>query len=76
MGARTEQPAARILLPDAARRVLCFGFDPGDGRPPFRARPGDCLDPGEDFATGARHELPDETGPDLDCGLRVGRMRP
>jgi 8-oxo-dGTP pyrophosphatase MutT (NUDIX family) len=70
--ARVERPSARILLLDPAGRVLLFRFDP-PGRPPFWATPGGALDPGESFAAGARRELLEETGLDLDCGPEVGR---
>jgi 8-oxo-dGTP pyrophosphatase MutT (NUDIX family) len=73
MSARTERPAARILLLDPEERILLFRFDPGEGRPPFWGTPGGALDPGEDFATGARRELLEETGLDLDCGAEVAR---
>jgi 8-oxo-dGTP pyrophosphatase MutT (NUDIX family) len=69
---RAERPAARILLLDPDGRILLFRFDPGD-RPAFWATPGGALDPGEDFATGARRELLEETGLDLDCGPEVAR---
>jgi 8-oxo-dGTP pyrophosphatase MutT (NUDIX family)/ribosomal protein S18 acetylase RimI-like enzyme len=72
MSARTERPAARILLLDPQERVLLFRFDAGD-RPAFWATPGGALDPGEDFATGARRELLEETGLDLDCGPEGAR---
>jgi 8-oxo-dGTP pyrophosphatase MutT (NUDIX family) len=67
-----ERPAARILLLDPAGRILLFRFDAGD-RPAFWATPGGALDQGEDFATGARRELLEETGLDLDCGPEVAR---
>ncbi len=73
MSARTERPAARILLLDPEERLLLFRFDPGDGRPPFWATPGGARDPGEDFAACARRELLEETGLDLDCGAAVAR---
>jgi 8-oxo-dGTP pyrophosphatase MutT (NUDIX family)/ribosomal protein S18 acetylase RimI-like enzyme len=72
MTPRTERPAARILLLDPADRVLLVRFDAGD-RPAFWATPGGALDPGEDFASGARRELLEETGLDLDCGREVAR---
>ena len=72
MSARVERPAARILLLDPEGRILLFRFDAGD-RPAFWATPGGGLDPGEDFATGARRELLEETGLDLDCGPEVAR---
>jgi 8-oxo-dGTP diphosphatase len=72
MTARVERPAARILLLDPDGRILLFRFDAGD-RPAFWATPGGALDPGEDYATGARRELFEETGLDLDCGPEVAR---
>lgn len=73
MSARGERPAARILLLDADGRILLFRFDPGAGRPAFWATPGGALDPGEDLPEGARRELREETGLDLDCGSQVAR---
>jgi 8-oxo-dGTP diphosphatase len=70
--ARVERPSARILLLDGEGRVLLFRFDPG-GREPFWATPGGALDPGEDYAAGARRELAEETGIDADCGVEVAR---
>jgi 8-oxo-dGTP pyrophosphatase MutT (NUDIX family) len=71
-GARAERPSARILLLDGDGRLLLFRFDPPD-RPPFWATPGGALDPGETFAAGARRELREETGLDVDCGPEVAR---
>ena len=73
MRAPEDRPTARILLLDPDGRILLFRFDPGDGRPAFWATPGGGLDPGEDFAAGARRELREETGLDLDCGTEVAR---
>lgn len=72
MTALTERPAARILLLDAAGRVLLFRFDAGD-RPAFWGTPGGAIDPGESYAAAARRELREETGLDLDCGAEVHR---
>ena len=72
MSERVERPAARILLLDSQGRILLFCFDAGD-RPAFWATPGGALDPGEDFFSGARRELREETGLDLDCGPQVAR---
>ncbi|SCL20411.1 NUDIX hydrolase [Micromonospora inyonensis] len=63
MTAPTPRRAARVLLVDAAGRVLLFhATDPG--RPDFRYwfTPGGGLDPGEEPATGAARELAEETG--------------
>lgn len=70
--ARMPRPAARILLLDAAARVLLFRFDPAD-RPPFWCTPGGALDPGESYARAARRELREESGLDLDPGPEVLR---
>jgi 8-oxo-dGTP pyrophosphatase MutT (NUDIX family) len=72
IAARAERPSARILLLDGEGRLLLFRFEAPD-RPPFWATPGGALDPGESFAAGARRELREETGLDLDCGPEVGR---
>ncbi|MBJ6122908.1 NUDIX hydrolase [Sphingomonas mollis] len=70
--ARTSRPAARILLVDAAGRVLLFRFTPAD-RPPFWVTPGGAVDPGETYAAAARRELMEEVGLDRDCGPEVAR---
>jgi 8-oxo-dGTP diphosphatase len=70
--ARAERPSARILLLDGEGRILLFRFDAPD-RAPFWATPGGALDPGEGYAAGARRELLEETGLDLDCGAEVAR---
>lgn len=67
---RARRPAARILLVDAADRVLLFRFTPGD-RPPFWVTPGGALDPNEDYPAAARRELLEEVGLDRDCGPEV-----
>ncbi|MER5333953.1 NUDIX domain-containing protein [Micromonospora sp. NPDC002717] len=60
----TPRRAARVLLVDAAGRVLLFsGSDPArpeHGRWWFT--PGGGLDPGETYAEGAARELAEETG--------------
>ncbi|WP_092373615.1 NUDIX hydrolase [Micromonospora phaseoli] len=60
----TPRRAARVLLVDAAGRLLLFrGFDPArpeHGRWWFT--PGGGLDPGETYAQGATRELAEETG--------------
>jgi len=67
---RAQRPAARILLLDAADRVLLFRFDAGD-RPPFWATPGGAVDPGESYEDAARRELVEETGIHADPGPEV-----
>ena len=69
---RQPRPAARILLVDAAGRVLLFRFTPGD-RPPLWCTPGGAVDPGETYAQAARRELWEEVGLDLDCGPEVAQ---
>jgi len=56
--------AARILLVDAADRLLLFeGCDPADpGAGTFWLTPGGGLEPGESPAQGAARELAEETG--------------
>ncbi len=60
----TPRRAARVLLVDAAGRLLLFrGFDPArpeHGR--WWLTPGGGLDPGETYAEGAVRELAEETG--------------
>lgn len=63
MTVHTPRRAARVLLVDAAGRVLLFhGFDPA--RPDFGywLTPGGGLDDGEEPAAGAARELAEETG--------------
>ncbi|WDZ87446.1 NUDIX hydrolase [Micromonospora cathayae] len=63
MTVHTPRRAARVLLVDAAGRVLLFhGVDPA--RPDFRywLTPGGGLDAGEEPAAGAARELAEETG--------------
>lgn len=71
-GARVPRPSARILLLDAADRILLFRFDPA-GRQPFWCTPGGAVDPGETFAAAARRELLEETGIAADPGAEVAR---
>lgn len=67
---RAQRPAARILLLDAADRVLLFRFDAAD-RAPFWATPGGAVDPGESYEDAARRELFEETGIHADPGPEV-----
>jgi 8-oxo-dGTP diphosphatase len=61
MTIRPRRPAARLLVLDAAHRLLLFRFTPDD-RPPFWVTPGGALDPGESFEQAAVRELREETG--------------
>jgi 8-oxo-dGTP diphosphatase len=72
VSARAPRPAARILLLDAADRLLLFRFDP-PGRAPFWCTPGGALDPGESHEEAARRELAEETGIDAEIGPEVAR---
>lgn len=67
-----ERPAARILLLDAADRVLLFRFTPDD-RAPFWVTPGGAVDPGESYPQAAARELREETGLTLDVGPEVAQ---
>ncbi|MEV4542457.1 NUDIX hydrolase [Micromonospora echinaurantiaca] len=59
----TPRRAARVLLVDAAGRVLLFaGFDPARPEHRYWFTPGGGLDPGESPAVGAARELVEETG--------------
>ncbi|WP_405092857.1 NUDIX hydrolase [Micromonospora sp. NBC_01392] len=59
----TPRRAARVLLIDAAGRVLLFeGSDPGRPGHRYWFTPGGGLDPGETPAQGAARELAEETG--------------
>lgn len=72
MSALPERPTARVLLLDPDGRLLLFRFEPGN-QPALWATPGGGLEPGEDFPEGARRELREETGLDLDCGTEIAR---
>ncbi|MCU1691503.1 MAG: hydrolase [Frankiales bacterium] len=65
--APVDRLAARVLLLDAAERVLLFlGQDPtSPSRGTWWITPGGGLDPGESAAQGAARELREETGLDL-----------
>ncbi|MCI4064759.1 NUDIX hydrolase [Micromonospora sp. R77] len=59
----TPRRAARVLLVDAADRVLLFaGTDPARPGHDYWFTPGGGLDPGESPADGAVRELAEETG--------------
>ncbi|MFI6069039.1 NUDIX hydrolase [Micromonospora sp. NPDC051227] len=59
----TPRRAARVLLVDAAGRVLLFeGFDPARPGHRYWFTPGGGLDPGEAPAVAAARELAEETG--------------
>ncbi|MET8200468.1 NUDIX domain-containing protein [Micromonospora taraxaci] len=63
----TPRRAARVLLVDAAGRVLLFeGFDPARPGHRYWFTPGGGLDPAETPAVGAARELAEETGLRLD----------
>ncbi|MEH1016783.1 NUDIX domain-containing protein [Micromonospora sp. CPCC 206060] len=63
MTVHTPRRAARVLLVDAAGRVLLFaGSDPARPDHRYWFTPGGGLDPGEDSAVGAARELAEETG--------------
>ncbi|MGF1428568.1 NUDIX hydrolase [Kitasatospora sp. LaBMicrA B282] len=58
-----RREAARVLLLDAADRVLLFhGFDPAEPARTWWFTPGGGLEPGEDGRTAALRELAEETG--------------
>lgn len=69
---RQPRPAARILLVDAAGRVLLFRFTASD-RAPFWCTPGGALDAGETYEQAARRELIEEVGLDIDPGPQIDR---
>ncbi|WP_329567957.1 NUDIX hydrolase [Kitasatospora sp. NBC_01266] len=58
-----RREAARVLLLDAADRVLLFhGFDPAEPARTWWFTPGGGLEPGEDSRAAALRELAEETG--------------
>lgn len=65
--------ASRILLYDAAGRLLLFRFTIAD-RPPFWCAPGGEVEEGETYHQAARRELREETGLDVDPGPEVARV--
>lgn len=69
-----DRVAARVLLLDAAERVLLFrGQDPREPeRGSWWLTPGGGLDPGETPAQGAARELFEETGLRLDAAFLAG----
>jgi 8-oxo-dGTP pyrophosphatase MutT (NUDIX family) len=66
--------AARVLLLDAADRVLLVSHLPGDGRRVWTA-PGGGLRPGEEHADACRREVAEELGVELVPGPWVWRRR-
>lgn len=61
MSTLRDRHAARLLVIDAADRLLLFRFDPGD-RPPFWATAGGECEAGESYEDAAQRELLEETG--------------
>lgn len=58
-----RRPSARVLLTDAANRVLLFrGADPGCPNESFWFTPGGGVEDGEDLRSAAVRELAEETG--------------
>ena len=64
-----ERRSARLLILDAAGRLLLFRYADGDG-PPFWATPGGQLLAGERYEDAAARELAEETG----FAAPVGRL--
>jgi 8-oxo-dGTP pyrophosphatase MutT (NUDIX family) len=54
--------AGRVIVLDPGNRVLLFRYDDGPPNRRHWCTPGGGLDDGEDYATGARRELAEETG--------------
>ena len=67
-----ERPSSRLLVVDAAARLLLFEFTVNGTC--FWATPGGAVDPGENFAQAAVPELSEETGIAVgDPGQEVAR---
>jgi 8-oxo-dGTP pyrophosphatase MutT (NUDIX family) len=56
------RPAGRVILLDPDDRVLLMRYDDGPPNGVHWCTPGGGLDPGEDYAAGAKRELAEETG--------------
>ena len=56
------RPAGRVILLDPDGRVLLMRYDDGPPNGIHWSTPGGGLNPGEDYASGARRELAEETG--------------
>jgi ADP-ribose pyrophosphatase YjhB (NUDIX family) len=56
------RPAGRVILLDPDDRVLLMRYDDGPPNGAHWSTPGGGLNPGEDYAAGARRELAEETG--------------
>ena len=64
--------AGRVIVLDPRDRVLLFRYDEGPPNGRHWCTPGGGLDDGEDYATGARRELAEETGwTDVALGAEV-----
>ncbi len=64
--------AGRVIVLDPDDRVLLFRYDDGPPNGPHWSTPGGGLNDGEDYATGARRELAEETGwTDVALGAQV-----
>jgi HAD superfamily hydrolase (TIGR01509 family) len=66
--------AGRVIVLDPDDRVLMFRYDEGSPARSHWCTPGGGLNDGEDYATGARRELTEETGwSDVPLGREVGQ---
>jgi ADP-ribose pyrophosphatase YjhB (NUDIX family) len=64
--------AGRVIVLDPQDRVLLFRYDDAPPNGNHWSTPGGGLNPGEDFAAGARRELAEETGwSDVPLGPQV-----